>query len=621
MMHDPKQLRLASFSLGGERVELIPARMRRSGDSYSLSLPGGLTAILNLTSPAEDFWRWTVVLRNDGDADTAQITDLCGLDMTIPADGTVSWESLKGDVCGEQSFLPLREELTDGSLIRSEASGGRSSQGDSFPYFDLTDGRRSAVFAVGWTGQWFAECERQGNEIRVRAGFSVCDFYLKPGEEARSCGVLLCVGNRLGETRQRFRRIVREKLSPASKTGGSLEIPLSLQVFDRYFRKNPGWASEEGQLFCADTARQIGYFNTYWLDAAWFRDGFPTGVGNYSFEPSFPRGLSPVSDAVHEAGMKFMLWFEPERVHVSSDTAREHPKFLLSDGDPDNPNRLFNLADGAAWDWLYKTLRRLIRDNGVDVYRQDFNMDPLPFWLHNDEPGRSGYLENRYVTGLYRLWDALLAEFPGLLIDNCSSGGRRLDFELNLRSVPMWRSDTGCFPSSEERPTALYNQNQTLGLSRYLPYHATAVWGADPYTVRSAATMGLACNFDVLDPAFDPESVRLPLMEVSALRELWDGDFYPLTQASTECDVWTAWQLDKGRGGDGFCAFFRREESPDERVEFRLEAIDTGRMYQITLRGEGYIKSVSMVHGRDLKRFTAGIPSPGGSLILEYHIL
>ncbi len=44
-------------------------------------------------------------------------------------------------------------------------------------------------------------------------------------------------------------------------------------------------------------------------------------------------------------------------------------------------------------------------------------------------------------------------------------------------------------------------------------------------------------------------------------------------------------------------------------------------MYQITLRGEGYIKSVSMVHGRDLKRFTAGIPSPGGSLILEYHIL
>ena len=610
---------LASFRLGGQRIALIPSRMKRSGDSFSLALPGGLTAILNLTSPAEDFWHWTVLLRNDGGERTLQITDLCGLDLTFPAEGEVVWESLRGDSCGAASFLPLREALTDGSLIRSEPTGGRSSQETAFPYFDLTDGKRSAVFAIGWTGQWYAETERRGNEIHVKAGFSHCDFYLDPGEEARSCGVLLCCGPRLTETRQAFRRICREKRSPAASTDGRLEIPLSLQVFDRYFRRNPFWASEEGQLTCVRAAGEIGLFNTYWLDAAWFRDGFPTGVGNCDFEPTFPHGLSPVSEAAHRAGMKFMLWFEPERVNAKSDTAREHPEFLLSDGNPANPDFLFNLADDDARAWLFSTLRRLIRENGVDVYRQDANINPLPYWLHNDAPGRTGYLENRYVTGLYRLWDDLLAEFPGLLIDNCSSGGRRLDFEMMRRSVPMWRSDTGCFPPSEEKPTYLWSQNQILGLTRYLPYHACAVWSEEASSVRSAATMGLACNFDVLNPGWTPDRAKLALAEIIALRDLWDGDFYALTPASTEKNVWAAWQLD--RDGDGFCAFFRREESPDSRMECSLPAIDTGRMYQVTLRDEDYIKHVSMLHGSALKRFTAEIPSPGGSLILEYHIL
>ena len=56
-------------------------------------------------------------------------------------------------------------------------------------------------------------------------------------------------------------------------------------------------------------------------------------------------------------------------------------------------------------------------------------------------------------------------------------------------------------------------------------------------------------------------------------------------------------------------------------MECSLPAVDTGRMYQITLRDEEYIKHVTMLHGSSLKRFTAEIPSPGGSLILEYHIL
>ena len=76
-----------------------------------------------------------------------------------------------------------------------------------------------------------------------------------------------------------------------------------------------------------------------------------------------------------------------------------------------------------------------------DYYRQDFNMQPDIYWAANDEPGRTGMKEIRHIEGLYYFWDYLLSRFPNLLIDNCASGGRRIDWETIGRSAPLWRSD------------------------------------------------------------------------------------------------------------------------------------------------------------------------------------
>jgi alpha-galactosidase len=47
----------------------------------------------------------------------------------------------------------------------------------------------------------------------------------------------------------------------------------------------------------------------------------------------------------------------------------------------------------------------------------------------------------KHIEGLYNFWDNLLARNPGPLIDNCASGGRRIDLETIGRSVPLWRTD------------------------------------------------------------------------------------------------------------------------------------------------------------------------------------
>ena len=141
-------------------------------------------------------------------------------------------------------------------------------------------------------------------------------------------------------------------------------------------------------------------------------------------------------------GLKFLLWFEPERVVTNTAIAREHPEFLLKGGN----SSLYNLGDPAARRWLTDLLSKRITEFGLDTYRNDFNIDPLGFWRANDAPDRQGISEIRYIEGLYAMWDELLAKHPGLWIDNCASGGRRIDIEMISRSVNLWRSDTGCAP-------------------------------------------------------------------------------------------------------------------------------------------------------------------------------
>lgn len=290
------------------------------------------------------------------------------------------------------------------------------------------------------------------------------------------------------------------------------------------------------------------------MDAAWFQKGFPDGAGNYSYAEGFPDGLGPVADAVHREGMRFVLWFEPERICRGTQVWEEHPEMLLHL--PESPDTcLFNLSDEKARTWLLEKLSSMITENHVDIYRQDFNMDPLPYWRHTDPKGRQGITEMKYIEGLYWLWDSLAERFPLLLIDDCASGGRRIDLETMCRAVYLWRSDTGCYPDSAKTRPSVWSVNQILSLSEYLPYHACAVWEPDAYTVRTAATQDLACNFDILSPDFDFRLAGQSLQEAEIQRSYWEkGNFYPLTIPDLSEEVWAAYQL--AEPGSGTAYFF-----------------------------------------------------------------
>ena len=183
---------------------------------------------------------------------------------------------------------------------------------------------------------------------------------------------------------------------------------------------------------------------------------------------------------------------------------------------------------------MTKYLTEVIKQYKMDWLRIDYNIDPLGFWqfLDKQDPDRVGMAEIRYIEGLYRMWDDLRATYPHLAIDDCASGGRRIDLETMSRSIPLWRSDNTCDMLDHKPATvvlaALKNQTMTAGLSRYVPFSTCGQMGSSPYLFRSGLNAGISFGEDCRPAGYPREQLKQAIAEAKRLRPYFFGDFYAL---------------------------------------------------------------------------------------------
>ena len=556
---------------------------------------------------------WLLHFENTGAQDTPIIENVQTLDAQLRTGyyrKPAVLHQITGDVCGEQSFLPRETLLEAGKPIAFAPVGGRPSN-QTFPFFNVQYGDAGLLTAIGWSGQWAARLERFGTgPTRLQAGMEKTRLKLHPGERIRSPRILVMPwkGDRL-TAHNRFRRLLLFEYVP-KQNGRPLRLPVASQCFDRYSWNRPEWSTEAGQLQAARATRDLGC-DTHWFDAAWFEGGFPNGVGNWFCKPkSFPNGLKPVGDACRQMGLNFLVWFEPERVAAKTQIAREHPEFVFGGTN----GGLFRLGDSTARRWLTDLLSKRITEFGLGCYRNDFNIDPLVFWRRNDPPDRQGVTEIRYVEGHYALWDELLACHPGLYIDNCASGGRRIDLETIMRSVPLWRSDTGCSPGHAD-----WDQIQAVGLGQYLPLFTACAWEPKAYVLRSAATAGSITQFDYLNEKFSVAEARAALAEAKENQKFWYGDFWPLTRGATGSDALVAWQCHRADLNAGLVLAFRRSECPYPVVQVNLHGLGTGTRYSVEFIDEEWTRQQKTMTGAELiSDLELRLPKKGTSLLVRY---
>jgi len=559
---------------------------------------------------------WVLEFENRSTEATPLHEDIQPLDTQLRTGDlrqAVRLHHLVGDVCGERSFFPLETEVEPGKAMVLAPEGGRASNG-AFPFFNVQYGDEGVLSAIGWSGQWQAALNRSPTgATSLRAGMEKTSLRLQPGEKIRTPRILVLPwkGDLLA-AHNRLRRLLLFEYAPRQGRR-PIRLPIALQCFDRYVSARPDWGTETCQIQAAKAARDLGC-DSHWLDAAWFEGGFPNGVGNWFCTPGrFPNGLKPLSDACHQMGLKLILWFEPERVAAGTQIAREHPEFVFGG----EKGGLFKLNDPVARRWLADLLSRRISEFGVDTYRNDFNIDPLAFWRAADAPDRQGSTEIHYVEGHYALWDELLARNPGLSIDNCASGGRRIDLETCKRSVTFWHSDTGCSPGHAD-----WNQTQSYGLNLYVPLFAGCAWTPSAYDVRSAATAGLICQFAFLDPDFPTNAARAALQEVKENQKFWYGDFYPLTPCVLGAGALIAYQFHRSDLDSGVVLAFRRAECSNSVLQASLRALRPDSTYQVEFISESLARTQRNLPGsRLMSDFELRLPTRGSSLLVRYQRL
>jgi alpha-galactosidase len=573
---------------------------------------------------------WTLYFKNNGDKDSPIVSEIRALDIVLDRRGADEFvlHHHKGSRATQTDFRPRATVLDEGLDVRLRSLGGRGTNG-TLPYFNIQGPEQGLIAVVGWPGQWDAQFRRDATtKLAVRAGQEQTHFKLLPGEEVRSPLIVLQFYE--GDPRRAqniWRRWMVEHNLP--RIDGELPPTQLVACSSHQFAEMIN-ANEENQKHFIDryVEEDLG-LSYWWMDAGWYvNNGQWVNTGTWEVDRKrFPRGLRAITDHAREKGLKSIVWFEPERVSPQSWLYDERPEWLLSP--PPNPGdqlyeakwRLLNLGNPEALAWLIDHVDRLIKQEGIDLYRQDFNLDPLLFWRANDAADRQGITEIKHITGYLTFWDELRKRNPQLIIDTCASGGRRLDLETLRRSLPLLRSDYLFEPIGQ--------QCHTYGISSWIPYHGTGTLigqsaiglhtteELDAYDFRSHMASNVTACWDVRRKDLNYDELRRLTGQLLEASPNFLGDFHPLTPYSVQADDWIAWQYDRPEEGTGVVQAFRRDDNQQASQAYRLKGLDEDSTYEVKNADE---KTTAEMSGKELMEsgLTIDLPRPRSAALIFY---
>jgi len=571
---------------------------------------------------------WIPTLVNNAPKPSGKVTEVRSLAASWPTRGPVDFYGNKGSSHKPDDFLDRTE--FDIGVLELMPEEGRSSCG-VLPFFALTDRHDSLALGIGWSGRWCATLRHSEGALQVEVGLPQVGFVLRPWESVRLPSVLLA--RVTGASADQARRVVRSHLtnhvSPKTLDGKSPNFTACSMMYD-FLHGNPV-ISEEGEIAALEQAATLG-IETYWVDAGWYGNGplhrecWWQEVGNWNSRSELPRGLRPISDRTHELGMKFIFWMEPERARADSDWACAHPDLFLSypsNGEEPNwwtkDNLLLNLSDPRAVDLAFEKISSLITEFNADIFRQDFNTAPLNAWYAADTPDRVGITEIRYVEGLYSLWDRILAAHPGILIDNCASGGRRIDLETMRRSVPLWRSDYLMDDTAGPKRN-IVNQIQGWGLGHWIADHLSVIKTFDAYAVRSTLATGImpyrALPTDKQDPEY--ADALAAIAENKRLRPLLAEERIGLIAPDLEKETWAAYQHHRHSDASGIIVALRGPGAETDSVTLHPEHIEANATYQVTRWDDYRAAPSAQIAGSALQELAVTIAQIRSSVLIEY---
>ena len=362
--------------------------------------------------------------------------------------------------------------------------------------------KETYIFQIETSGQWLVEYgSGQGKVLYLALSGATEQEHgwwknLKPGETfATVPAVVGAVKGGLNSAMAAMTRY-RRKIRRPNADDEKLNI-----VFNDYMNCLEGDPTTERELPMIDRAAELGC-EYYCMDCGWYDDGFWWDrVGEWKESKArFPEGgMKRICDYAHSKGMKMGLWLEIEAMGTQCELAAQLPDdwFVCRHGKRhvDNGRYLLDFRNPEVRKYCRDVVDRLIRDYGVEYFKIDYNVT-MGYGSDYKSDSCAAAMRDHYEC-LYRWYEEIFRDYPELVIENCGSGGQRMDYGLlkllSLQSTSD-QTDVTCnaniacnvasavtpeqggmwvYPYEDEEEHVIYNMVNGLLLR---PYMSGQVW-------------------------------------------------------------------------------------------------------------------------------------------------
>ena len=294
--------------------------------------------------------------------------------------------------------------------------------------------------------------------------------------------------------------------------------------------------SESKLLSLAKAGKKVG-IELFVMDDGWFdgRNDDTSSLGDWTADrKKLPGGIEGLSKKIHDLGMSFGIWVEPEMVNVKSRLYAAHPDWTLEI--PKKPHsegrnqRILDLSKREVQDYIIGAMSDVFSRN-IDYVKWDMNRPMTDVFSQGGDAASQGSVAHRYMIGLYRVMKTLTEKFPDILFEGCASGGNRFDLGILSYFPQIWGSDNTDAMSRAEIETG-YSYGYPLstvgahvsGVPNHQTLRITPL--ATRFAVASFGVLGYEVNLNDL-PKEELEAVRQQIALYKSWREVFFfGDFH-----------------------------------------------------------------------------------------------
>lgn len=361
-----------------------------------------------------------------------------------------SWQrELQWQFCGLEEIglgLAQNPNFQHSSKVLGVTNVGNWSSKEYIPmgYVENSEVGSALMWQIEHNGSWHWEIsDREGHLYLQLSGPSEIESHwskdLAPDQSFRSvyCGVCAVSGgfDEAVAEMTRYRRLIRRK----NRDNERLAV-----IFNDYM--NCLWAdpTAEKEFPLIDAAADVGC-EYFCIDAGWYADGiWWDWVGEWQeSRKRFPNGLREVTDYIRKKGLVPGVWLEIEVMGIKCPLADKLPDdwFFVRHGKRvfDRSRYQLDFRNPAVREHCHEVIDRLVREYGVGYIKMDYNIEPgIGTEIGSDSFG-DGLMEHEkaYLAWLEEVFD----RHKGLIVENCSSGGLRMDYAMLSRCSIQSTSD------------------------------------------------------------------------------------------------------------------------------------------------------------------------------------